>query len=357
MVNRCRGLRLLLWLLLFLAVGVEARQIVDHAGRTVTVPDHISRLYGSAPPLMVLIHTVAPDELIGISFPFEEEGKRYVSPTVASLPVLGGVFGMGPTVNPETIMVLKPDVVLAWKSPFVDQAKVEEAFAKTGIPVVFVKLDTLSDWPAALEFLGRLSGREKRGTELANYVRSKLAYVSAAVAKVPEKKRVRVYYAEGPNGLATDCDKSFHAEVIELAGGYNVYRCEPKSHMGMEPISLEQVMAFDPEVILAQDRNFAATVGKDPRWQGVRAVRNGRVYAIPHWPFNWMDRPPSTMRALGMQWVASLLYPKEVKLDMAKETKAFYRLFLEVDLSPRDLDLLLKPPLEAAEGSPVGHAH
>jgi len=213
------------------------------------------------------------------------------------------------------------------------------------MPVVFIHLDTLADWPAALRFTAHLLGRDGKASEAqAAYVEKALARLKAGITSIPEKERVRVYYAEGPAGLTTDCHRSFHTEAIELAGGYNIHRCEPRSHMGMEAISLEQVIAADPQVILAQDPKFAAAVRSDPRWQAIRAVKDGRVYAVPRWPFNWLDRPPSAMRALGAQWLASLFYPSRLPLDLRRETREFYRLFLHTQVSDGDLAELLPRP-------------
>lgn len=331
-----------LCLLLSTVSFAHAREIVDMAERKVIIPEQINRIYASAPPLTVLLQAIAPETMIGLSLQPDEDSKSFLPPRLAALPVLGGVFGMGAAMNPEEILELKPDIAIAWKSPFIDQAMVENAFAKIGLPVVFVSLDTLADWPQALLFIGKLLGHEDIAQQQADYINRSLAKVGKAVAAIPEQQRVRVYYAEAPNGLATDCHRSFHTEVIELAGGYNVYRCQPQNHMGMDAISLEQVIAFDPQVILAQDPKFGREVVNDPRWKNIRAVREGRVYTIPHWPHNWMDRPPSLMRALGMQWLAHLLYPDLLPLDLRRETGVFYRLFLGVDLNDAELDRLLR---------------
>jgi iron complex transport system substrate-binding protein len=48
----------------------------------------------------------------------------------------------------------------------------------------------------------------------------------------------------------------------------------------MEAISLEQVMLYDPDVILAKEPVFYRAVVSDPRWQLVRAVKEKRVYPI-----------------------------------------------------------------------------
>lgn len=333
---------LITFALLLCALSAQAKEITDMAGRKVNVPDKIERVFGSAPPLNVLLHAVAPETMVGLSFPVSEEAKPLFPARLQGLPVAGGIFGMGQQMNAETVLGLKPDIALAWKSPFIDVARIESAFVKTGVPVVFIQLDTLADWPAALRYTGKLLGHEKTAEAQAVHVEQTLAKVSKFVAIIPESKRPRVYYAEGPDGLATDCNTSFHTEAIELAGGYNVYRCQPKDHTGMERISLEQVIAFNPEIIVTHERNFAAIVRNEPRWQGIKAVKEGRIYLVPKWPHNWIDRPPSVMRVLGVQWLASVFYPNAFAFDVHTQSRAFYTLFLGVTPSDVQIDALFK---------------
>jgi iron complex transport system substrate-binding protein len=110
----------------------------------------------------------------------------------------------------------------------------------------------------------------------------------------------------------------------------------------MEKISLEQVLALAPDIIVTQERGFAASVRQDPRWQGVKAVREGRIYLVPRWPHNWIDRPPSVMRALGAQWLAHVFYPQAYPLDMTQETRKFYHLFLGVDPDAQQVEALFR---------------
>ena len=75
----------------------------------------------------------------------------------------------------------------------------------------------------------------------------------------------------------------------------------------------------------------------------MKAVKDKKVYLIPHAPFNWFDRPPSFMRILGLKWLTNILYPKEYKIDIVKEAKDFYRLFLGVELSTNEMKQVIYP--------------
>lgn len=321
----------------------EARTITDMTGRKVQVPERISRVYASSPPATYLLYAMDPTLIVGLNSPLNETEKRFLKPAVRSLPVIGSSVGQGKNLNTELLLKARPDIVLvwAWQQPEIN-ARFEQVFRQLKIPVVQVRIDSLGDYPAAFSFLGSLLQREKRAAKLRSYAEETLKSVDQAVAGIKQEQRPGVYYAEGQDGLATERDGSFHVELIGLAGGRNVHRGEALDHYGMEKISMEQVMLYNPQVMLVQEDPFLGAVGRDPRWKPVKAVREGRVYRIPRTPFNWFDRPPSFMRLLGLRWLTNRLHPDRFLFDAAAETRRFYRLFLGIELTNRDLTELLR---------------
>lgn len=325
------------------ASQVQAREVVDMAGRTVSVPEVVERPFGAAPPLTALLYALDPSLVRALNMAFTPGSEHMLWPGTLALPVLGSAMGHGKQVNPEALLALKPDLALGWLNGKSDlpPAGIEAPFRKVGVPLVYVRLDTLADWPPAFEYVGRLVGREARGKALADYIRRAMARVDKAVAGIPAGQRTTVYYAETPDGLASDCDTSFHAETIALAGGANVYRCNQRTMYGQERVDMERVLLWNPQVIVAQDPLFVDHVSHDPRWRRLAAFKSGRVLEVPQKPMNWLDRPPSFMRALGIQWLANAFYPDRFKVDLRAETRDFYRLFFGVELSEADLDKLL----------------
>ena len=316
---------------------VEAREIRDMAGRRVTVPDKITKVCTDWPIMMYLVYAIDPSLLAGINTPFTEEQKRYLDPAVVNLPVIGGFFTKAKSPNPEAFLKVKPDVVIVEMSDDNDpNVKGAEILSKIGIPVVYVKVDTTRDYLEAFLFLGKLLDREKRARALRAYGKAAFHEIETVVASLPRSMmRPRVYYAEGTTGLFTECQTSFHAELIGLTGADNVHYCKRGGFKvrGMEAISLEQLLRYDPDVIIAADPMFYQSVFQDSRWRNVKAVKARKVYLAPRLIFNWFDRPPSFMRLLGMKWLAHCLYPETYRTDVVKEARAFYRLFLDVEIS------------------------
>ncbi len=91
-------------------------------------------------------------------------------------------------------------------------------------------------------------------------------------------------------GLETGLGGSINIEILEFMGLAVV---SAGQRGGMGTVSIEQVLQWNPEVIVTIDPGFAATVRDNPLWKGVRAVREGRVYLAPKSPFNWFDFPPA----------------------------------------------------------------
>ncbi|AGA91863.1 ABC-type Fe3+-hydroxamate transport system, periplasmic component [Thioflavicoccus mobilis 8321] len=323
--------------LLVLATSAQARELVDMKGRTVAVPDQVDKVLTTAPPTMPLVYVLDPARLTAMNFAVKAQDVPYFSPLVQDLPVIGRYLGDGPLPQREAVLAAGPELGIAWDNRFVDADGVEKTFVELGIPGLYVRVEHLADYPEALALVGRAIGREARAAELGAYIEEAIAEVTRAVADVPPGERPRVYFAEGPNGLISECAGAFHAEAIVLAGGENVLVCEQKALCGLESVTLDQVRALDPDLILIQSPKFYAAIQQDPAWADLQAVREGRFYQVPTTPFNWMGRPPSFMRALAIQWLANRFYPERFPWDREAETRTFYQLFLGVEPSDAQL--------------------
>lgn len=337
--NTYRSILVLVGLLLLqgaLAPAALAREVADMEGRRLNLPEPLERVYVASPPENHLACAIDPALMVGLNFPLREKDKKFLPPKLWQLPVIGGFFGLGHTPNLEVVLQARPQLVICWKKNAVSN-RLDTFLRRFNIPLAYVALEKLQDYPRDIRLMGRLLNREQRSERLAVYAERSLAEILPKAATIPAKEKVRVYYAEGPDGLRTDGRGTWHAELIDLVGGFNVHPGDPDDLFGMQQISLEQVILYQPEVILAQDSGFFERIFASPSWRNIPAVKTGRVYLIPNLPFNWFDRPPSFMRLLGLKWVARTLYPQRFDLDMEKEIREFYRLFLQVELGPEDI--------------------
>jgi iron complex transport system substrate-binding protein len=330
------------WLLS--AVPALGRDITDMDGRKAKIPDRINKVFATSPPGTYLVYALNPEAVAGLNFPLWDNEKKYTVPSYHNLPVIGGLVGNGRAINQEVLLQVKPDVavVWGWKDQAIHQPYAA-MFQRLGIPWVSVRLDRVAEYPQALLFMGELLNRPDRAKALHDYAVQALARVQSVTSQIPEAEKPKVYYAEGVDGLSTEGKASPHAELIPLAGGINVHGREATTLYGNDPISLEQVIAYDPDIVLIKEKLFYDRIYKDERWKNISAVRQKKVYLIPYIPFNWFDRPPSFMRLLGAQWLLAKFHPQRFHPDLVQETRSFYQLFLGVALSEQEAREVLGP--------------
>lgn len=302
----------------------RAQTITDSAGRSVPVPVKVERVFPAGPPAAITHYTLQPKTLLG--WPRANRGPElaYLDPEVGARPELGRLTGRGNTTNLEVLLHLRPDIILDIGSTartFAETA--DRVQAQTGIP--YALLDgRFSSIPESYRLHGRLVGEAARAEDLARFCDQIIRTCQSRVAAVPPEKRPRVYFARGPRGLDTGLGGSINVETIEFMGAVNV---AGQTRGGLAAVSLEQVLAWDPEVIITIDQDFAANFRRDPSWQGVRAVRDGRVHLSPKLPFGWVDFPPAVNRMPGLIWLGKLLYPSLFPEDLTAFARDFHSLF------------------------------
>ena len=325
------------------SAGGSTVQFTDMAGRTVDIPKRINNVFCTSPIGTIMVYTLAPEKLAGWNSPLNLAEKKYIETRLHGLPVLGGWFGKSNTGNVEEILRVRPDIVIS--AGWIDHGSMSQADQiqnRLGIPVVMIDHD-LKSLDKAYEVLGELLGEKAKAKELGSYCKETVSWVAAKTAAIPPDRRVRVYYAEGPEGLWTEPKGSAHVELLELCNAINVAECPLKEGYGRTEVSLEQVILWNPDIIIAGEPDFYAKVFDDPRWKQLRAVRERRVYLNPVGPFTWFDRPPSVNRVIGLWWVADILYHDQLKIDIAQKAKEFYAKFYRHNLTDQEIAELLKP--------------
>lgn len=321
--------------------------VVDDAGRTVSAPTPARRILAAGAPATVLVLSVAPDRLLGWTTPVDPKERPWLLDRHADLPTLGRLTGRGGTANLETALAARPDLIVDYGSTGATYVSLADRVQRqTGIP--YVLLDARLDaTPAALRTLGRLSGETAQAEACARWGEQIIATIRARLADADSARAPRVYYARGPLGLQTATRASINAEPIEFVGGHNVAGDAPA---GLIQVSVEQVLGWDPEVIVTQDPTFFARVASDSLWRSIRAVRAGRVHLAPAVPFGWIDAPPSANRLLGLAWLAQVLHPVRFPEPMAPLVQAFHRLFYHREPTPAAVEGLLAGSAGARPG-------
>jgi iron complex transport system substrate-binding protein len=320
-----------------LAQPPRVQNVTDAAGRSVPIPARVERVFPAGPPAAIALYTVAPELLLGWARPTSAAEREFLLPDIGTRPEVGRITGRGNTANLEVVLALKPDLVLdigTVNPTFVSLA--DRVQQQTGVP--YALLDGRFDGIAAsYRLIGELIGRRDAAEERARYVENTVTTITSRIADIAPGRRPRVYYARGPRGLETGLGGSINVETIELLAR-NV---AGETRGGLGTVSIEQVLQWNPEIIVTIDRDFAASVSTDRAWSPVAAVSSRRVHLSPQLPFGWVDFPPSVNRLIGMWWLAKIFYPERFPEDLRALTREFYRLFYHVSIDDRQIERIL----------------
>lgn len=329
------------------AASPEMIEIKDMGGRTVSVPVSADNVYCRSPVGTLLMYSLNPGKIAGQNWRPTQTDKEYLDPDFIQLPVLSGWFGSGNVGNIEEILKAAPDLIIYafyQKASPGTVSMADRMQKQLNIPVVLVN-SALESLPESYAFVGRLISEQKRAARLAGYARQTLTDLARRAASIEPAQRVSLYYAEGPEGLQTDPAGSSHARVIDMVGAVNIAQVKIQSGMGRTTVSQEQLLLWNPDVIIAcRDQGCTAgsstysNVLNNPVLSGLKAVRNHRVYQVPCKPFNFIDRPPSINRLIGLKWLGHLLYPETFDYDVRAETVRFYQLFYNINLTQEQLN-------------------
>jgi iron complex transport system substrate-binding protein len=246
--------------------GGAGTQIVDDAGRTVTVKANPSKIISLAPSNTEMLFALGlGDKVVGVT-----EFDDY-PPEAKSKAKIGGFSD----VDSEKVVALSPDLILASS---LHVGKVVPALEKLGLTVVVVDPKSADDIGARLVTIGRLTGKEREAQDLKSKLDQRMAATSQMAKAAGDKPRV--FFMLG-DGLFTAGPGSFVDDLITKAGGVNI-AADAKSQW--PELSMEVVLKADPQVIVIPGPDGKALADKlksDPAWQTVSAVKAGRFVFLP----------------------------------------------------------------------------
>ncbi len=331
--------RLAALLVALIALPAAAQTLTDAAGRQVTLPAKVERVFAAGPPASIFLYTLAPDKMTGWNRAPTQEERAFIPPRYADLPVTGRLTGRGNTANVEVVLQLKPDLIFDYGTVNPTYASLaDRTQTQTNIPFALID-GSFAEIENSYVLLGNMLGEQARAAKLAAYVHDTLTEISKRVAAVPVERRPRVYYARGPRGLETGLGGSINVESIEYMGATNVAAAMGRG--GLANVSMEQILAWNPDVVVTLDESFQRFALSDPLWKGVGAVQGKRVHVAPSLPFGWINSPPSVNRIIGLRWLARVLYPDLFPEDLRPIAREFYALFYHQTPSEAQLDQLL----------------
>lgn len=244
-------------------------------------------------PAALLIWAMAPGRLIGWPRKPSADALALLPLAAESLPETGALAGGGAPVSLEAAAAFRPEFILDYGDRDAADLDLGDRIRnRTGRPYSLID-GALMHTPGAFRAAGRLLDAPERGERLAV-----LAGRLINLWQTPPRPGPSFYYARGADGLETAFRGALATEVLEGAAWRNV----AVGGRDIGRVSREQVVAWDPEVVVTLDGRFAETAADDPVWRRRRDGSRRRLILLPNRPFGWIDRPPSVNRLLGVHW-------------------------------------------------------
>lgn len=345
----------LLLILAFLLCGCEVtgptgiaktKEFTDSLGRTVTVPEKITKIAITGPLSQVYIIPLAGDMLVGVSNAFASDAALYLPAYISEKTEIGQLYGGKGEMDLEALLAAAPDVVIDIGEAKKTMAEDLDALTEqTGIP--FIHIDaTVATAPEAYRTLGKLLGREEKAEKLAAWGQETFTMIEAMMEKVDaDGARKTLLYCLGDKGTNVMAEGSFHAETVNMMAN-NLAVVEEVSFSGDgNQVDMEQILLWDPEYIVFDPASCYDTVAGDTQWQELSAVAAGNYYKTPYGPYGWLSSPPAVQRYLGMLWLGELLYPEYTEYDLREEVTEYYKLFYGCELTQEMYNALLENAL------------
>ncbi|WP_320537442.1 ABC transporter substrate-binding protein [Pseudarthrobacter sp. IC2-21] len=224
------------------------------------------------------------------------------------------------TANVESVRALDPDVVIQWSD-----AQLIDPLEKAGLNVIgLTNTGKQEDVDAWMAMFAAMLGKPERAADIKARSDADLAAVKDLAAGRGSTRPSILYFNRFTGGLKVAAANSYNDFYIKLVGGTNpATGNDPLKGSGMVGLDVEQVLRWDPEIILLG--NFDNAVPQDlysnPVWQPVSAVRNRRVYKVPLGGYRW--DPPGQESPLMWHWLSDIAFPRQQSLLRNKVVEYF----------------------------------
>lgn len=283
---------------LFAMLCSGSQAAVDDRGTAIAVqaPQRVVALYGSFAEAWLL----AGGTLVGASEDAVEERALDLGEDVA-------IVGTTKHPNLEIILQLEPDLVLL-SMDIAGQAQAAEVLEAAGVACAAFRVDSYVDYARMMEVFAELTGRsDLYRAQIPPLVAQIESIIEAARAEEAPTVLLLRAYSSGVKAKAAD---NLAGAILEDLGCVNI-----AGEAMLEEVTLEAIVAADPQYIfvttMGADEDAAlatleATLGANPAWQALTAVREGRVYLLPKDLFHYK---PNQRWGESYAYLYDILYP------------------------------------------------
>jgi iron complex transport system substrate-binding protein len=269
--------------------------LTDDEGTDVTIPAEPRKVVSLTPATTETLFAIgAGHRVVG-----KVEDLANFPAEAADVPVVATFAG----VDVEQIVALEPDLVVSGGAGLTQGAAVEQ-LRRAGIPVLVSYPTTIDEGLTSIRTIGTAVGLADDAAALADSIATAIDDLTILAASTDTTPRV-FYEIDVTGGIFTPPTDSIYGEMFELAGSQLI------SGDANYSISIEELVAADPEVIVLGDGAYGVTaeaVAARPGWSGMTAVKDGRIIAVD----DTVVTRPGPRIAQGLRALVAAIHPELV---------------------------------------------
>jgi len=320
------------------AEAAGTRIIEDSLGRQVEVPqdaERIATLYSFAGYAVTMLGK--GDKIVATPNGLKRDAMvRILVPSImdALVPRSSGV------INAEELINANPDLIIVRMQTGINEAETAK-LDLLSIPYVVVDFSNIEEQQKAIAIIGDAINRQQEAADYNNYYREAIERVSKVVETIPQDERVRLYHSINEM-TRTAASGTLAADWSIAAGANNVSVGQDlRESDGDYHASIEQILAWNPEVVFANEQRVVDYIKENSQWSPVEAVKNNQVYKMPHGLSRW-GHPDALETPITILWAAKTLYPDKFQdLDIEQEIVDFFERFFEYSLTSEEVKAIL----------------
>lgn len=337
--------------------GDTPRTVTDHLGNVIELPEKLDRVVVCDPyplPSVLAVFFGSADKIVGMPPASMNAAKNgLLGQLYPALLSAETGFSSGSGVNVEELLKLSPDIVFYSAS----NPSVGEQLRSLGVAAVAVSankweydaFETMNQW---ISLLSEIFGDADKAAAVRAYGEQTLSLVRERVADVTDKKDVFFLFQYNETTLMTSGKRFFGQWWADAIGTENVGK-DLDAENGVQ-VSMEQVYAWDPDIIFITNFNTAKpedllnnTVGNYD-WSPVSAVKNGEVYKMPLGFYR--SYTTGADAPITLLWLAKTAYPDLfADIDVTSEARTYFKDVFGIELTDGQIESIFAPSSEAGK--------
>jgi len=253
------------------ACGQESSGVVltDDQGREVSVPNDPQRIVSLGSPITEILFALNLGDRVVATDDYSDYPDEAKSVAKVGAP--------WPGFSTETILNHEPDLILSSEGAIVQQLEPH------GVAVFVVQPSDIEGIYKDIRLIGQMTGKKKQASDLVDSLTARVSAVTDKTASLTDEERPTIFYevdATDASSPYTAGSGTFQDELIGLAGGKNI----ASSQAGWYPISMEELVHADPDMIILEDYQYGVSPdslgARSLVWADLSAVKNGHVYPV-----------------------------------------------------------------------------